>query len=77
MVSYYLIVREGESKELPLNREGGQVMAKYEVKMIFNYVVDTDDIETTRNSYEFPVFPNLPDEAVNFDSGWADWKEIA
>lgn len=52
-------------------------MAKYEVKMIFNYVVDTDDIEATRNSYEFPVFPNLPEEAVNFDSGWADWKEIA
>jgi hypothetical protein len=70
-------VGEGESKELSLNSKGGQVMAKYQVKMIFNYVIDTDNLEATRNSYEFPVFPNLPDQAVEFDGGWADWKEIA
>jgi hypothetical protein len=52
-------------------------MAKYEVKMIFNYVIDTDNLEATRNSYEFPVFPDLSDQAVEFDGGWADWKKIA
>ena len=52
-------------------------MAKYEVKMTFVYQVETDNLEQTRNSYEFPVFPDLPEEAINFDGSWSEWKEIA
>ena len=51
-------------------------MAKYEVKMTFVYQVETDNLEQTRNSYEFPVFPNLSEEAINFDSSWAEWVEL-
>ena len=49
----------------------------YQVSLTFEYVIMSDDIERTKEQYEFPTFPDLDsDDAVEFESGTERWVEI-
>ena len=52
-------------------------MAKYEITMTFNYVINTDDMEKTLETFEFPSFPDLDaDTDVEFQDNTNVWKEV-
>lgn len=44
-------------------------MSKYVVEIVTRFEVETDDIKRTVSNYEFPVFPDLDEDAVEFLDG--------
>lgn len=52
-------------------------MKKYRLNLTFEYDIITDDIERTKEQYEFPTFPDLmEDEQVEFIMGTESWEEL-
>ena len=52
-------------------------MKKYNLKMVFEYEIVTDDIERTLNEMEFPTFPDLvEDYQVEFLDNLNTWTEV-
>lgn len=49
---------------------------KYELTMVTTFIIETDNMEDALLNMEFPIFPTLDEDSVEFDSNRNTWKEI-